>query len=429
MAVYSDIIDRLVGKRYRVKEWLGAGAFGSVYRASHEVHGTTFRDVALKLFTNKYVTPANVREVFNEALHLEQAQAPARSRGEPVHLVLVYDIGVLDDYHDLPYMAMEVINGGSLEGKIPLGVKTETAVRLMRQICAGLKLAHAKGICHRDLKPGNVLFTGSGLDSFLKIADFGLAIDREAAFRDGGAAGTISYIPPDTGGVADGRYDVYSLGVILLEFLFKENPLSSVLEKARNEGNDHAGPLAEGQRLLADLRHPVTGTSLIDLHTDLRNDPSIQQILRACLAFEPAGRYRDASVLDVALENWEKRLPPPAPPPPPPRSIEEEMADAERSLKAGDYDTARVRLTRAQALARTNDQKKRAALAFARLHEDEGQFEEGIEVIQRLIHGIDPDPKLFDRLAELCRLKHDFGAAEMWRDQATKLREQAKAPR
>jgi serine/threonine protein kinase len=343
--------------------------------------------------------------------------------------VLVYDIGVFDDYDDLPYMAMEVIDGGSLEGKIPLGVGTDTAVRLLRQMCAGLKLAHAKGICHRDLKPGNVLFTGTGLDSFLKIADFGLAIDREAAFRDGGPAGTISYIPPDTGGVPNGRYDIYSLGVILLEFLFKENPLSSVLEKARDEGLDHAGPLAEGQRQLADLRHPLTRQPLIELHTDLRNDPSIQQILRACLAFEPGGRYRDASELDRALENWERRLPPPPPPPPPPRSFDEIMADAERSLKAVDHDTSHARLTRAEALARTNDQKNRVALAFSRLYEEEGRFDQGIEAVQRVINAIDPDPKLLDRLAELYRQNHEFDVAAMWRDKAKQLRAEAKAQR
>src|SRR5712691_2435025 len=98
MAIYGDILDALLGERYRVIERLGAGAFGEVFKAQHESFGIALRTVALKLFTKAYVSREKAATVFREALLLEALAAESRTRGDAVHLITIHDIGALKDY-------------------------------------------------------------------------------------------------------------------------------------------------------------------------------------------------------------------------------------------------------------------------------------------------------------------------------------------
>jgi len=318
MPHYGAIKGLLLGKRYRVQRELGSGAFGEVYLASQETLGTQespgfeFRKVALKLFINKYVTHGNAAKTFREAMILEQLNSKARARGEVPHVVSVHEIGVFDDYLHTAYVAMELIDGGCLEDQLRLSPGLPQAVKLLRQICAGVKLAHENGIFHLDLKPANVLMAKNG---FLKVSDFGVAIDRHEAFCMTGLPGTISYSAPETGlGVREtGASDVYSLGLILLEFLLRQNPLVKILENTHRLKRDHRPPLADAQRLLAQLRDPETSLPLSVL--ELRKDPDMNAILKCCLAMDASERFRDAGVLDAALEAWQQGNAEPLPPP------------------------------------------------------------------------------------------------------------------
>jgi serine/threonine protein kinase len=368
MAIFDDIHGRLLGRRYRIGERLGAGAFGVVFRATQEVLGTDaapglpFRDVALKVFAGQFVTRENAGEVFDEAVKLELLAARARTSGVQMHLVSVYDIGVFDDYLYLPYVAMELVDGGSLEGQITVGASLDHAVTLIRQVCAGISLAHANGIYHRDIKPANILFTQSG---FLKVSDFGLAIDRRRAFTEFGAAGTVGYAPPDAGGIVSGAFDVYSLGIVLLEFILQQNPLVPVLQTAHRLGSPHEPALTAAQRALAQLLHPTTREPLADFHAGLRGDADMQAILRRCLAMDAADRFRDATQLETALNDWQtgKGVEVPV------RTFGQVLASAHRHLNAGRLQEAAAELSVARGLAVASAQQAEFAFARARLFE------------------------------------------------------------
>ena len=203
MAIYEDILEKpLIGSRYKVLKRLGAGAFGEVFLADQELAGmpgVKFRQVALKLFTQDYVTPDNVKAVFSETCSLlESRAARARANGEAVHLVTIFDLGVLRDYSAFPFVAMERVMD-LLRSNCPLvrARPLDTVIRHLRGICAGFQLAHGHtpAVIHRDLKPANVLIEKSG---FLKVADFGLAIDRHRAYRATGRAGNV-HLPRTAG--------------------------------------------------------------------------------------------------------------------------------------------------------------------------------------------------------------------------------------
>jgi serine/threonine protein kinase len=134
------------------------------------------------------------------------------------NVVKIFDLGVADDH---AYIAMEFCGHGSLKRRIASGLPPDQALLVMRQIAGALGALHAVGICHRDLKPTNVMFRD---DDSLVLIDFGLA--KQAHFHaeitgTGAIFGTPYYMSPEQGsaGEADQRSDIYSLGIILYEML------------------------------------------------------------------------------------------------------------------------------------------------------------------------------------------------------------------
>jgi serine/threonine protein kinase len=317
MSVYDDIFDRpSVGGRYKFLKRLGSGAFGEVFLADQEIAGVPgikFRQVAIKMFTQEYITAGNAEKVFAEALLLERLAQEARTRGDAVHLVTIFDLGILRDYSGAPFVAMECVYG-SLEKQLASApmLPLAAAIRLMRGVCAGLALAHGHNpaYLHRDLKPANVLIERSG---FLKVADFGLAIDRYQAYLAGGSAGTISYCPPESRGhgVPTPAFDVYSLGIMMLEMLARRNPLAEVLSGLGTEKAQVEKVLDRAQASLADLRDPRGGAPFTVGMRELRESPGAQAILGRCLAMDPFQRFANAMELDAALEGLEKGHAPP----------------------------------------------------------------------------------------------------------------------
>jgi serine/threonine protein kinase len=177
---------------YEVLEILGRGGFGVVFRALDDV---LERVVALKVLAPAIAATSPARKRF-----LREARSSAQVRHENV--VSVFAV----EEHPLPYLAMEFIPGESLQQRIDRTGPLETSevVRLGRQIAEGLAAAHATGLIHRDIKPGNVLIESGS--QRVKITDFGLAraADDASLTQSGVLAGTPMNMAPEQakGGIA-----------------------------------------------------------------------------------------------------------------------------------------------------------------------------------------------------------------------------------
>jgi len=139
------------------------------------------------------------------------------------NVVRIFGLGVADDH---AFIAMEYCGGGSLKRRISEGMSAADSYRCMRVIAGALGALHAAGICHRDLKPTNIMFREDGSPVLI---DFGLA--KHAHFKAGitGAGaifGTPYYMSPEQGhgGPVDQRSDIYSLGIVFFEMLMGRKP-------------------------------------------------------------------------------------------------------------------------------------------------------------------------------------------------------------
>ena len=202
---------------YRIEAAVGRGAAADVYRAREEESG---RLVALKLLG----VSAN-DERFRQRFLRESELAASL---EHPNVVRTLASGEADGRL---YLAMEYIDGSDLrrllreEGRFD----PERAVGIVDQVAGALDAAHAAGLIHRDVKPGNVLVRTDADGDRAYICDFGLARHVSSASSltgDRGFVGTIDYVPPEQieGGTIDGRADVYSLGCVLYECLTGARP-------------------------------------------------------------------------------------------------------------------------------------------------------------------------------------------------------------
>ncbi|MEU8465610.1 serine/threonine-protein kinase [Streptomyces sp. NPDC029003] len=200
--------------RYELAELVGVGGMGEVWRGRDL---SLDRDVAVK------VIPRPGEDKL--ALRL-RAEARAAARLSDPHLVAVHDVGESPvDGQSVVFLVMEFVDGR------PLGAQSgpsavEDVVRWGMQICAGLQAAHAAGIVHRDIKPGNILLTARGQ---IKICDFGIA--RQSGARGltttGSVIETPAYMAPEQAqGRHDPRTDLYALGCVLYELLTGETPFT-----------------------------------------------------------------------------------------------------------------------------------------------------------------------------------------------------------
>ncbi len=261
--------------RYQLQGTIGQGGMATVYRA----YDPNFRrDVAVKVLPPNLLSQADLRARFQrEAETIAALEHPA--------IVPVYDFGE-DPASQQPYIVMRLMTGGSLADKLrdgPLDLK-ET-VRLYRQLAPALDRAHSRGVVHRDLKPGNVLFDDGG-NAY--IADFGLAklTDSNTQLSATGMMGTPAYMSPEQArgdkeiGPAS---DIYALGAMLYHTLSGKLPYES----------DTAVGMA--------LRHvsdPVP--QLSQARPDLPR--GCDSVIGIAMAKTPATRYDSASRLVSALE-------------------------------------------------------------------------------------------------------------------------------
>ncbi len=205
----------MLGGRYRLNAPIGTGASAQVYLADDV---TLRRRVAVKV-----LHPA----LADDEAFLRRFRAEARAAAALSHpnLMAVYDWGEDDG----PYLVLEFLGGGSLRAMLDQGrrVSPSQALVIGLDTARALHFAHQRGFVHRDVKPANLLF---GDDGRLRIADFGLARAlSEAAWTEpgDGLVGTARYAAPEqakSGGV-DGKADVYSLGLVLIEAVSGSVPL------------------------------------------------------------------------------------------------------------------------------------------------------------------------------------------------------------
>ncbi|HEX3529814.1 MAG TPA: tetratricopeptide repeat protein [Thermoanaerobaculia bacterium] len=266
----------LLAGRYRILGLLGVGGMGMVYLADD---GQLGLQVAVKV-----LRPDRAQDGMHGGTWLErfkQELVLARQVSHP-NVVRIHDIGVeKGDSADLVFLTMDFVAGRSLRGLLAeeKRLAPPQAVEIARQLALALGAAHAAGVVHRDLKPGNVLLDESGSSLRAAITDFGIArsLAGSGLTHPGTVIGTLGYLSPEQarGDAVDGRSDLYSLGLLLYEMLTGDLPFAS--------GSD-AEMLA--QRMTGAPRHlPWAGAKV---------PPRLSEVVHRLLATDPARRYQTA---------------------------------------------------------------------------------------------------------------------------------------
>jgi len=266
-----------VGERfghYRIVEKIGAGGMGEVFRAYDE---RLERDVALKLVSmGKFASDAAHTRFRREARILSKLNHP--------NLTTIFDF---DSQDGTDFIVMELVLGTSLNELLDSGpLSEEYALSLGLQLVTGVIAAHAQGVVHRDLKPGNLRITP---DNHLKILDFGVAKFMESAiptasgdslFETAGILGTVPYAAPEQirGETVDARTDIYAIGVVLYEMITGQRPF----------------PTKDRWRLTDDIlfRTPPTPRTLSP-----GLSAGFEMAILKCLQKQPEYRYQSAKEL------------------------------------------------------------------------------------------------------------------------------------
>ena len=204
--------------KYEIRGELGRGAMGVVYEGYDPL---IERVVALKTIRADQLVGDNAREIV--ARFRREAQAAGRL-SHP-NIVSIYDFG---EDAGVWYIAMEFVKGRELKEYFEAHERFSTAdsVRILTQILSALGYSHKLGVIHRDIKPANIILLADGS---VKVADFGIAhIESSELTQVGAVLGTPSYMSPEQiqGLPIDGRSDLFSVGVILYQFLTGERPFT-----------------------------------------------------------------------------------------------------------------------------------------------------------------------------------------------------------
>ncbi len=266
--------ERVIADRYEVGDLLGRGGMAEVFAGTDRRLG---RPVAVKLLLPDMAARPEIRSRF-------EAEARAAASFSHPNAVAVFDTG---EHEGVSYIVMERLPGETLADRIAGGPVDPTWLTARaREVLGALAAAHAVGLIHRDVKPGNILLTSDGS---AKVADFGIAKGAEAA--DGGdltatgqLLGTPAYLAPERldGSPADARSDLWALGVVLYEALVGSKPFG-------------------GSTALATARAVAAGEhrALSDVRPDL--DPALCATVERAMAHDPTGRFASAADMAAAL--------------------------------------------------------------------------------------------------------------------------------
>lgn len=264
--------------RYQLREELGRGAMGVVYKAHDPTIGRTVAVKTMRL--------AEAHTGLSHDELIARFGVETRAAGLLTHpnIVVVYDAG---EDSGLFYITMEFVQGRSLQSLMdekqmfPL----PRVLKIMEQAGSALDFAHQNNVVHRDIKPANMMMTG---DDVVKITDFGTAkILQKGATQTGAILGTPSYMSPEQvkGKPVDGRSDIFSLGVILYELVTGEKPfpgqnVTTVIYKIVNE-------------------EPIPACEL-----DESVHPGLNYVITKALNKDPELRYQTCRELVADLRNY-----------------------------------------------------------------------------------------------------------------------------
>jgi len=272
----TDLVARIrsaLADRYAVQSEIGRGGMATVFLAEDLKHG---RQVAIKVVHPELAAAVGTDRFLREIETVAGLTHP--------HILALHDSGEADG---LLYYVMPYLDGDSLRDRLEREkqLPVEEAVRIAREVASALDYAHARGIVHRDVKPGNVLFSGGEA----VLADFGVAralstAGGEKMTATGMAVGTPAYMSPEQGSgeEANERSDIYALGCVLYEMLAGEPPLTGVTPQATQA-----------------LRMSETPPSLPLLRETVPD--ALDAVVRKALAKAPADRYRSARAFSDAV--------------------------------------------------------------------------------------------------------------------------------
>jgi WD40 repeat protein/serine/threonine protein kinase len=273
MGAMRDLSNQMI-KGYHLREMLGEGGFGAVYKASQPSVG---RDVAIK-----FILPGLANQP--DFIRRFESEAQLIARLEHPHITPLYDYWRDPDG---AYLVMRWLRGGSLADLLkPGALDVETIARILEQVAGALSLAHRNGVIHRDIKPGNILMDEDG-NAYL--ADFGIAKDLKQGDASGtqmdAIVGSLDYISPEQARSepVTPRTDIYSLGVVLYEMLVGEHPFPKITSV---------------ERLYKHINDPLPEITRLD---DAICD-AVNQVVQQATAKNPTQRYESANEFAAAFK-------------------------------------------------------------------------------------------------------------------------------
>ncbi len=278
MVAADPRVGMVLHDRYRLLEHVTAGTMGIVYRGERLGLG---RPVAVKILNESFAATDDGRRRF-------EVEAKAMSRLSHPNCVGVIDFGVAEGS---PYLVMDFVTGRTLRQILRDDVRLDPrrAVRIVRQLVAGLSHAHGQGIIHRDIKPENIIVSNvEGQGEQVRILDFGLAKLRDKqSVTTGLALGTPGYMSPEQtiGRKVDQRADIYAVGIILYELLVGRKPFQDpdVFEVMR-------------------MHREVPPTRPSQLALGMRLSSKLEAVVLRALAKDPDARFASMAELGVALD-------------------------------------------------------------------------------------------------------------------------------
>lgn len=262
-------LGQVYGGRYKLETRIAIGGMGEVWQAQDE---RILRTVAIKILKEEYLGDPGFIERF-------RSEARAAALVEHEGIANVFDYG---EDTGSAYLVMELVPGESLARILERekSLSEDKVLDVIAQTARALGAAHAKGLIHRDIKPGNLLLTPDGK---VKITDFGIARvgDQVPLTKTGQVMGTVQYLAPEqaTGKTATPATDIYSLGIVAYESLAGKRPFTG-----------------DNQMAIAMAQINETPPALPETI-----DPRVQSLIMNCLAKKP--NQRPDSALSLAIRS------------------------------------------------------------------------------------------------------------------------------